>query len=101
MNGGAWPHSMTLLGRFACAIARRLVAGGAAAGPAWNTGDMDELAERFETAVELHRSGVLLMEQNLRRRYPSETDEQIRDRLVAWLHTRPGAEHGDGLQPTG
>lgn len=62
---------------------------------------MDEklAQERFATTVELHRVGVEMMRQNLRRRHPDESDEQIEERLGAWLRTRPGAEAGDGPQP--
>jgi hypothetical protein len=76
-----------------------LLRAGAGLAGAWNTGDMVDAVGRFEVAVELHRTGVLLMEQNLRRRYPDESDDEIRKRLVTWLRTRPGAEHGDGPQP--
>lgn len=31
----------------------------------------------------------------LRREHPDATDEAIEAMLVAWLETRPGAEHGD------
>lgn len=33
--------------------------------------------------------GIELMRQNLRRRHPSETDEEIDERLDAWLIDRP------------
>jgi len=32
----------------------------------------------------------------LRREHPDATDDEIEAFLVAWLETRPGAEHGDG-----
>ena len=66
---------------------------------ACDTEGMREVEKRFEVAVELHRTGVLLMEQNLRRRHPDEPDEAIERRMAAWLRARPGAEHGDGPQP--
>lgn len=52
--------------------------------------------EKLRLAFEFHESGKRLMEQNLRRRYPAETDEQIKQRLGEWLRERPGAEFGDG-----
>lgn len=52
-------------------------------------------AERFRLAVDLHEAGVALMRQNLRRRHPSESEQEIDARLEAWLMHRPGAEHGD------
>lgn len=52
-------------------------------------------AEKMRAAFDLHTAGVRLMEQNLRRRHPHESDAEIRVRLEAWLHERPGAEFGD------
>ena len=31
----------------------------------------------------------------LRREHPDATDDEIDALLIAWLETRPGAEHGD------
>ena len=45
--------------------------------------------------MELFEIGVKLMRQNLRRDYPDETEQEIDERLHAWLEHRPGAEHGD------
>lgn len=53
--------------------------------------------ERLRTALRLHDDGVALMRQNLRRRRPDASEEQIERELLAWLATRPGAEHGDGV----
>ena len=54
-------------------------------------------ARRLLTALELHDLGVAMMDQRLRREDPGASDEQIRARLRDWLHTRPGAELGDGV----
>jgi hypothetical protein len=35
------------------------------------------------------------MLQNLRRRFPDASEEEIEWRLAAWLKERPGAEFGD------
>ena len=35
------------------------------------------------------------MRQNLRRKHPAATHEDIERLLQAWLHERPGAEFGD------
>ena len=51
--------------------------------------------ERFRVALELFEDGVRLMEQNLRREHPDDSDEDIEKKLRAWLRHRPGAEHGD------
>ena len=46
-------------------------------------------AERFQAALDLHETGVDLMRQNLRRRHPGESAEDIQARLLAWLGDRP------------
>jgi len=47
--------------------------------------------------LELFAAGEEIMRQNLRRRFPAATPEEIEDHLVAWLHDRPGAEQGDAV----
>jgi Rv0078B-related antitoxin len=42
-------------------------------------------------------TGVRVMEQNLRRRLSSASDEEIRAELERWLQERPGAEAGDAV----
>lgn len=59
------------------------------------TVDDREAARRFQIALDLHETGVEIMRQNLRRRHPSESDEEIQRRLAAWLADRPGAKYGD------
>lgn len=39
--------------------------------------------------------GVDLMRERLRREHPSADDGTLEQLLTTWLHTRPGAEHGD------
>ncbi|QBI18462.1 hypothetical protein ER308_02020 [Egibacter rhizosphaerae] len=56
----------------------------------------DQRAERLRAALALHEDGVAMMRQNLRRRCPDASAEEIDRRLAAWLRERPGAEHGDG-----
>lgn len=56
-----------------------------------------EPAEKLRAALELHEVGVALMRQNLRRRDPVATDEEIEARLRAWLQDRPGAKYGDAV----
>jgi hypothetical protein len=52
-------------------------------------------AASLQAALDLFETGLQLMRQNLRRRYPDADDEAI-DRLVdEWLLDRPGAESGD------
>ena len=44
---------------------------------------------------ELNQLGIEVMRQNLRRRFPAESDAQVEDRLAAWLVARPHAPSGD------
>jgi hypothetical protein len=50
---------------------------------------------KLQLAFELFDAGVDLMRQNLRRRHPAASERELEERLVQWLRTRPGAEHGD------
>ncbi len=60
-----------------------------------------EAAERLRLALDLFEAGESVMRQNLRRRFPSATPEEIEERLDAWLSERPGAEYGDAVgRPT-
>ncbi|HXV63147.1 MAG TPA: hypothetical protein VEK15_20780 [Vicinamibacteria bacterium] len=52
-------------------------------------------AERFRIALDLFDDGVRLMRQNLKREHPDASEQQIEERLRAWLRHRPGAEDGD------
>jgi hypothetical protein len=52
-------------------------------------------SRRFRTALDLFEAGVEMMRQNLRRRYPDASEEEIKTRLGHWLRERPGAEFGD------
>lgn len=54
-------------------------------------------AARLRTALELQRTGIEMMRQSLRRRFPDESESQISLRLTSWLRTRTGAEFGDGV----
>ena len=54
-------------------------------------------AKRLRVALSLFESGVLLMRQNLRRRHPGASSDQIDVLVREWLAERPGAEHGDGV----
>lgn len=54
----------------------------------------EQARQRLLTALRLHDDGVALMRQNLRRRRPDASEEEIEQELRAWLATRPGAEAG-------
>jgi hypothetical protein len=51
--------------------------------------------EKMRAEFDLFTASVPLMEPNLRRILPLAGDQEIRDRLEAWLHERPVAEFGD------
>ncbi len=55
----------------------------------------EEMAARLRTALDLCELGESMRRAQLRREYPDASDEEIEAMLVAWLQTRPGAEHGD------
>jgi hypothetical protein len=58
--------------------------------------DSDEIAAaRLRTAFDLFHTGERMMRQNLKRRHPEATLEEIERRLRAWMSERPGAEQGD------
>lgn len=48
-----------------------------------------------QQVFDLYQTAKDLMRQNLRRRHPDASEEEIAQRLRAWLHHRPGAERGD------
>lgn len=52
-------------------------------------------AEKLRVALDLMEAGIALMRQNLRRRYPTESQQEIDQRLQAWLLERPPAELGE------
>jgi len=51
--------------------------------------------EAFRATLDLFQTGVDLMRQNLRRRHPEASIEEIERRVAEWLRKRPGAESGD------
>jgi hypothetical protein len=53
--------------------------------------------DRARETFDLFQTGIDLMRQNLRRRYPEAQPEEIERKLDAWMLERPGAEHGDGV----
>jgi len=54
---------------------------------------------RARILFDLYEFAEQAMRQSLRRRDPAASDEEIERRLLAWLHDRPGAEHGDVSGP--
>lgn len=53
----------------------------------------------MERAAELWDLSEAIMRQKLRRRNPDASEEEIGALFRAWLHERPGAEHGDASGP--
>ncbi len=68
------------------------------ADPAALTGDAQAMA-RMRAAFDLFDLAVAIQRQNLRRRHPDASLEEIGILLNAWLLHRPGAEHGDASGP--
>jgi hypothetical protein len=50
---------------------------------------------RFKVALDLYATGEAVMRHRIRRQNPDLDEAEVEARLVAWLQTRPGAEHGD------
>lgn len=55
----------------------------------------EAMAARLRTAFDLCELGESMRRAQLRHEHPDATDEEIEALVVAWLQTRPGAEHGD------
>lgn len=55
-----------------------------------------EFMKRMELTFDLYEAAEQMMRQNLIRRNPDATEEEILEGLQEWLRRRPGAEHGDG-----
>lgn len=53
------------------------------------------MSRQLDQALDLADVGVDIMRQNLHRRHPEATVEEIDRLLVAWQDSRPGAEVGD------
>ena len=57
--------------------------------------DGRDAAERLRLALDLFAAGEALMCQNLRRRFPNASDDDIERRLIVWLAERPIGQSGD------
>ncbi len=51
--------------------------------------------EKLRIAIDLADLAQRMMLQKLRRDHPQESEQEVLSRLERWMHTRPGAEHGD------
>jgi hypothetical protein len=59
--------------------------------------DHRRLAERLQTALALHESGVAMKRAQILRQNPDASVDEIARRLNQWLRERPGAEQGDAV----
>jgi hypothetical protein len=53
------------------------------------------VVERMRLTFDLYATGEALMRQRICRENTGLSPSEVEVRLVAWLQTRPGAEHGD------
>ncbi len=63
------------------------------------TEPLTEIQRRARQTFDLFQTAVDLMRQNLRRRHPEASPEEIAERLRAWMLSRPDAPHGDAAGP--
>lgn len=54
-------------------------------------------SDAFRTALELHDTGVRLMRENLKRAHPAASEEEIAQRLRAWLGANPLVTRRDAM----
>lgn len=54
-----------------------------------------DVAQRLRLALDLFDAGESMMRQTFKRRYPSDSVEEIETRVNLWLSDRPGAPIGD------
>lgn len=53
--------------------------------------------QRFAAVLDLYEFAKQQMRSNLRRRYPSATEEALDERMREWALRRPGAPYGDAV----
>jgi hypothetical protein len=61
--------------------------------------DADKYRHNAATTAQLIDAGIAVMRQNIRRRFPEETEAGIDARLKAWLHRTDDAIPGDVAGP--
>jgi Rv0078B-related antitoxin len=54
-----------------------------------------DTAARLRLAIDMAGFGLDLQRQNLRRRHPTASEQEIHELLDLWLLDRPGAPDGD------
>jgi hypothetical protein len=58
-----------------------------------------KVISRMRATFDLFDLAIKMQRQNLRRRHPDASPEEVASRLREWLQNRPGAEHGDASGP--
>lgn len=53
--------------------------------------------EKMEVTAQLWEFGIGIQAENLRRRYPDATDDELEQRLIDWIGGRPPDGHIAGL----
>lgn len=48
-----------------------------------------EVMARMQMAMDLYEAAEVMMRQNIRRRHPDLNEDEIEERLVEWLMSRP------------
>ena len=56
---------------------------------------LDNIKEKFRQTEDLYESGIAMMRQNLRRRYPHESEESIEQKLTEWICRPASSPNGD------
>ena len=59
--------------------------------------EADGVSERFRVALDLFVTGEAIIRQRIRRQNPELDEAGVTARVRAWLQTRHGAQHGDGI----
>lgn len=65
--------------------------------PIMQENDLAAAAARLRTALDLFDTGVEIKRRGLMRLFPDADTATIERKIVEWLRTRPGAEHGDAV----
>ena len=53
------------------------------------------ILERMRMTFELYELAETMKRQNVRRRHPDLSDDEVGEKVLEWLLERPGARHGD------
>lgn len=54
-----------------------------------NMTDPDRMKRNLQMMFTLHEAGILMMQQNIRRKFPEASESEVSQRLQAWLEERP------------